>query len=85
MRNGAMLSHIPLLPYSAQTMDRLLTLEQITTMLGISRSTLLRRIQEGVFPAAIHITPKVRRWSAAEVEQWFQNLVAAPRSRPTKE
>lgn len=37
---------------------------------GISRSTLLRLIEEGRFPAAISVSPRVEGWLATDVD-WF--------------
>lgn len=44
-----------------------------------SRSTIERLIRDPEFPPAIQITPRLRRWDSAAVEEWLSRRQAAKR------
>ena len=55
--------------------DRLLRMEEILAMLGISESTLRRMIDEGRFPKPIYIAQRSPRWWRSEILKWIESLV----------
>lgn len=40
--------------------------------LGLSKSTLQRRIASGIFPPAFHLGERISVWWVDEVEEWLQ-------------
>lgn len=65
-------------------MDTLLDLPTVLARLDISRSTLLRWIAAGWFPAPIRLGPRVHRWAQADVDLWFSRLARGMLPAPTK-
>ena len=55
-------------------MNKLLDLATVLARLDISRSTLLRSVAAGWFPAPLRLGPRVRPWSEADVNLWFSRL-----------
>jgi len=51
--------------------DRLISIAEVKSMLGVSRPTLYRWIASGRFPKAIALGPQVRRWLKSAVEKWL--------------
>ena len=58
----------------SEPLDRLLTIKQIEDQIGISRSTIYRRMQEGRFPKPKRIGPRATRWSESEIKVWLDGL-----------
>lgn len=61
----------------AEPLDRLLTIKQITAEIGISRSTIYRRIREGAFPKPVRIGPRATRWRESAIRVWVAGLPAS--------
>lgn len=55
-------------------MNKLLDMATVRARLDISRSTLLRWVAAGWFPAPHRLGPRVRPWSEADVNLWFSRL-----------
>ena len=55
-------------------MNKLLDMPTVLARLDISRSTLLRWVAAGWFPAPLRLGPRVHRWSEADVNLWFSRL-----------
>ena len=62
---------------TTKRLDRLLTLKQITTEIGISRSTIYRLMGKGIFPKPITIGDRSRRWPESVVKDWVAELKAS--------
>ena len=60
-----------------EPLDRLLTIKQITAEIGISRSTIYRRMREGTFPKPIRIGPRATRWPESAIKVWLAGLRAS--------
>jgi prophage regulatory protein len=52
----------------------LLRLNEISAMLGMSRSTIYRRMQEGTFPQPVVLGARAVRWRFEVVEAWRDRL-----------
>ena len=55
-----------------QVMDltRFLPIRQVCTLVGFSKSTILRKIEGGDFPPPVIRDGNVTRWSESEIRQW---------------
>ena len=60
-----------------ERLDRLLTIKQIAAETGISRSTIYRLTQKGVFPKPIPIGDRGKRWPESEIKVWLAGLKAS--------
>ena len=67
-----------------QIIPELLRLQDVCTMIGISRSTIYALLAENRFPAPICVTRRAIRWHRTEIEQWVRSRPAARPPRPTE-
>ena len=54
--------------------DRLIRLDEVLEMCGISRSELYRQIADGRFPRPVKVGLRAVRWRLSEVEAWMAGL-----------
>jgi prophage regulatory protein len=52
-------------------LKRFIRTREVTQMMGVSRSTLWRMVQNGTFPAPAHITLRSRGYLLETVEEWM--------------
>ena len=57
--------------------DRLLRREEVESRVGLSRTTLYRKMREGSFPEPVQVGARAVRWPASEIEAW---LASRPRA-----
>jgi prophage regulatory protein len=57
----------------------LVRMPQVIGLTGLSRSTILRRVRAGTFPAPAQLGRRTVAWSTAEVQQWIAQQLAARR------
>ncbi|WP_082021171.1 helix-turn-helix transcriptional regulator [Geobacter anodireducens] len=55
-------------------MERMLKLQEILTLTGVSRSTIWRWTKEGSFPKPARVSPRTIRWRASDVLNWIDSL-----------
>lgn len=55
--------------------DRLMRMDEILEMLGISESTLRRIMDDGRFPKPFYIGPRSPRWWRSDILKWIESLV----------
>ncbi|WP_445428005.1 helix-turn-helix transcriptional regulator [Alishewanella sp. HL-SH05] len=53
--------------------NRLLTLKQISELVGLSRASIWRLRTSGDFPKGISLTRHSIRWSLADIEEWLNS------------
>jgi prophage regulatory protein len=58
----------------------LLDTPDVMALLGISRATLYRFIENGPFPAPLKITRNMARWHVDTVDQWIAEKVEQAQS-----
>lgn len=63
---------------------RMLTMEQVLTLVPVSESTLKRMIKNDGFPGAHYISPKKMVWYEDEIERWQESLPAESRKAKRK-
>ena len=56
------------------TADRLLTIKEVSLMVGLSIPTIYRRISAGAFPEQVHPGDRASRWRLSEIEAWMAGL-----------
>lgn len=56
--------------------DRILRLRTVLDRTGLSRSTLYRKIDEGTFPAQIHIAARCVGWRESAILEWLDQPTA---------
>ena len=54
--------------------DRLLKVDEIALICGMSKSTIYRRVADGSFPAPIRVGVRAARWRRSEINQWIESL-----------
>lgn len=69
---------IPALPMAPPTFWRLPLVIKST---GLSRSTILRKVDAGEFPRPVRLSANSVAWVAAEVERWAADRIAERDSR----
>lgn len=75
--------HPPAEPTRKRTGDHervLLRLRDVCQMVGLSRSTIYKRIAEGQFPEPIRLGERTVRWSAEAISVWWQTQSNAERN-----
>ena len=50
--------------------QRLLTIEEVVEITGLSRATVYRKIKRGRFPVPIKLSPRRVAWWKEEIELW---------------
>ena len=66
----------------ADTPADVLRLPQVEARTGLSRSTIYVRMAEGSFPGSVALGGGAVGWSAADVDRWIRERIAASRSGP---
>nr|WP_086493269.1 AlpA family transcriptional regulator [Novosphingobium panipatense] len=64
---------------AAPTNDRLIRLNDVLHITGLSRSTLYRKIDEGTFPKQIRIAARCTAWRESDVIAWVGDPRPSPR------
>ena len=54
--------------------SRLIRLKEVQHRVGLSRSTIYKRMAEGSFPRSRSIGPKCAVWLEAEVDEWVAKI-----------
>ncbi|MEQ3530169.1 AlpA family transcriptional regulator [Pseudoalteromonas sp. XMcav11-Q] len=53
--------------------ERILRLEEVTQMVGLSRTTLWRMERKGEFPSRIPLSSRSVGWRSVDIENWMKN------------
>lgn len=57
-------------------MHKFLRLTQVTEITGLSRSTIYRYMDQGMFPKNYELGPRTVAWLEQDVQGWFQQRVS---------
>lgn len=52
----------------------LLRMEDVTRIVGLSRSTIYGRMAEGTFPRSLQVSERAVRWRSADIAAWLSDL-----------
>ena len=56
---------------------RFLRLPEVQHQVGLGRSAIYSRIKDGTFPAPVKLGARVAAWSAAAIDAWITQQIAA--------
>ncbi len=51
--------------------DRIIRMKELTSIVGLSRSTIYRLIQEDKFPKQIHLSVRTAGWRLSVINEWI--------------
>ena len=54
--------------------DKLLRRREVEEVTGMSRSTIYRKMDVGLFPRPVKIGPSAVRWKESDIETWLESL-----------
>ena len=54
--------------------DRLLNVDQVAALLGVSRVSVYRRINDGTIPAGVRLGPRAVRWKESTIHELIEGL-----------
>ena len=54
--------------------DRLLNVDQVAEILGVSRVSVYRRINDGTIPAGVRLGPRAVRWRQSTIDDLMDAL-----------
>lgn len=57
--------------------ERILRRREVEQRVGLSRSTIYYRIQNGEFPAPVRLGPRAVGWYESAIEKWIQDRTEA--------
>ena len=61
-------------PQSSLLPDRLLTLEEVSARVSLTRTPIMARVKSGTFPAPLRLSPSCNRWRESEISNWISQL-----------
>jgi prophage regulatory protein len=64
----------PAIPTGEPRVTRLIRLPEVMGRVGMKRSTIYRKMEEGSFPRSRSISAKCAVWVEAEVQDWIDNI-----------
>jgi prophage regulatory protein len=75
-RSAARVADPPVLAHAqkAAPAGSLLRLKDVSAMLGVSRSTVYKRMRDGSFPQPVVLGPRAVRWRSEVVDAWRDRL-----------
>ena len=57
-------------------MTKLITLKEVSDLVGLKKSAIYARISEGNFPNPVKLGSKCSRWSLAEIQEYIEKALA---------
>ena len=54
--------------------DRLLNIDQVAEILGVSRVSVYRRINDGTIPPGVRLGPRAVRWKESTIHELIEGL-----------
>jgi prophage regulatory protein len=63
--------------------DRLIRIDEVLHICGLSRSSLYASIQKGEFPVQVKLSKKSSAWLYSEVQAWVNARAATRRALPS--
>ena len=58
---------------TSATLDRILRFREVCWMIGLSRTTLWRKVRDGEFPAPVRLGANSIGWRRSAVEGWLSD------------
>ena len=60
-----------------QTADRMLRIDEVVGVVGLSKSVIYKRIKAGDFPPGLQISTRAVAWRQSDIESWIAALEPA--------
>lgn len=60
-----------------EVFDRMLHIDEVVELTGLSRSTIYKKMAKGEFPKPLKLGERAVRWRQSEVEAWLASLPRA--------
>jgi len=57
----------------------ILRLPEVKARIGLSRSTIYKRVEEGTFPKAVSLGGRAVGWIEAEIQAWLKDRIQSSR------
>lgn len=57
--------------------DRILRLPEVIARVGIGRSTVLKQVKEGTFPAPVRLSAHTVGWKLSAIQEWLSTRESA--------
>ena len=55
----------------------LLTIDAVCERVGLRRSAVYKRVQEGTFPAPVRLSQRCARWRSDAIAEWIERVSSA--------
>lgn len=62
--------------------DKLFRMTEVSGLVGLSRSAIYLRLQDGAFPTPVRIGRRGVRWKRSDILQWIAELQPTQRGDP---
>lgn len=62
---------------SVPPLDRILRSVEVCKVIGLSRTTLWRRVRDGQFPKPIRLSANAVGWRSSVIDEWLSSREAA--------
>ncbi|SFP38407.1 transcriptional regulator, AlpA family [Geopseudomonas sagittaria] len=62
---------------AAESIDRLMRLDEVLHTTGLGRNTVYRRMREGTFPKQVKLGPNSVAWRQSDIATWMASLTAS--------
>ena len=72
IKSSQILDAPPTCKLSKKPPKSLLRIQEVCLILGISRSTLYRMVNDGQFPKALDLGPRYKAWQKSTVTEWIR-------------
>lgn len=72
IKSSQILGAPPTCKLSEKPPESLLRIQEVCLILGISRSTLYRMVNDGQFPKALDLGPRYKAWQKSTVTEWIR-------------
>jgi len=67
-------------PFRERDGARILRFKQVTVLVGLGKTSIYRKVQEGTFPKPIKLgSPRASGWLSTEIYDWIEEQVARSR------
>jgi predicted DNA-binding transcriptional regulator AlpA len=65
-------------------MDRVMRLNEVKRLTGLSRTTIWEMELAGRFPKHVQLTAKAIGWLSSQIDGWMEDLTALPTREPER-
>lgn len=61
-------------PHQFRGEERLVRLSEVVERVGLGKSSIYKRMEEGTFPRPLSLGPNTVRWRSSDIDAWISNL-----------